>query len=185
TDLDAEPWASHRARIARREPYRDFRYLRGGPGEQRWVSISGVPRFDARGEFLGYRGVSSDITERIAAGRRVQEAYELLGAAIEHLGELVVLTNAEDRIVVANRQFIEFNSEVAQHIAPGKRYDEHSRAGLALGLFPDAEGREEQWVAARMAERHRPSGPIERRRQDGRWLQVADHRLPDGGTITF
>ena len=185
TDLDAEPWASHRARQARRELFRDFRYLRGEPGKQRWVSISGVPRFDAGGEFVGYRGVSSDITERIAAGRRAQEAYELLGTAIEHLGELVVLTNSADRIVVANRRFVEFNAEAAQHIAPGKRYDEHIRAGMALGLFPDARGREEQWLAERMAERRNPSGPVERRRQDGRWLQVEDHRLPDGGTITF
>jgi len=185
TDFGAAPWVSHLARIAHREPFRDFRYQRGEPDKQRWVSISGVPRFSATGEFLGYRGVSSDITERITAGRRVKEANELLAAAIEHLGEMIVLTNAADRIVVANRRFLEFNRAVAHFVAPGRKYDEHLRAGIALGMFPDAAGREEAWLAERMDHRHRPKGPIERRRQDGRWLQVEDHRLPDGGIISF
>ena len=59
--------------------------------------------------------------------------------------------------------------------------DEHLRAGIALGMFPEAAGREEQWLAERMANRRTPRGPVERRRQDGRWLLVDDQRLPDGG----
>jgi PAS domain S-box-containing protein len=52
-------------------------------------------------------------------------------------------------------------------------------------LFPDAVGREEAWLAERIAARHVPKGPVERRRQDGRWLIVDDQKLPDGGIVSF
>lgn len=184
-DLGEEPWASHVATLARHAPFRDLRAPRRWPGGESWVSVSGVPRFSERGEFLGYRGSSTDITEQVQAAQRARSAEDRLRLALENLGELICLTDAEDRIVLSNRRFIEFNSQVAEFVAPGRRYDEHLRAGIALGLFPDAVGREEEWITERMAVRLEPSGPVERRRQDGRWLMVDDRRLPDGSTISF
>jgi len=52
-------------------------------------------------------------------------------------------------------------------------------------MFPDAAGREEEWITERMSVRRNPRGPVERRRQDGRWLMVDDQVLPDGSIITY
>ena len=110
---------------------------------------------------------------------------ERLRGALEHLGEMICLTDADDRIVLANQRFVEFNARVAEHTAPGCFYSEHLRAGIALGLFPDATGLEEEWLAERLAVRGSRVGPVERRRQDGRWLMVDDQVLPDGGIISY
>jgi len=132
----------------------------------------------ASGEVAGLIGAIVDITSR-------KQAEERLKAGFEHLGEMIALTDKEDRIVVANRRFRDFNSQVAEYVEPGRRYDEHLRAGAALGMFPGAVGREDEWVAERIAQRRNPTGPVERQRQEGRWLLVDDQRLPDGGAVTF
>ncbi|MBM3580636.1 MAG: PAS domain-containing sensor histidine kinase, partial [Alphaproteobacteria bacterium] len=62
---------------------------------------------------------------------------------------------------------------------------EHIRRIVKAGLVPEAEGREEEWIAWRL-ERHRhPSGPFELRRQRGQTLRIVEHRLPDGSTVTM
>ena len=59
-----------------RRPFRNFVY-RAPPspdGSERWFRISGQPVFDPSGEFLGYRGVGSDVTELYLAKARAEEA---------------------------------------------------------------------------------------------------------------
>lgn len=64
--LDAEErarWADHFADLEARRPFRDFEFCL--PTEEKtWVlQSSGKPFFDGDGQFLGYRGISHDITE--------------------------------------------------------------------------------------------------------------------------
>jgi PAS domain S-box-containing protein len=184
-DPGSEPWAAYLSAIEQHKPFRDFRYPRNWPTGRHWVSTSAVPRFGAKGDFLGYRGIGSDVTESVEVAQRARMADDRLRAALENLGEMICLTDAEDRIVLANRRFVEFNAQVAGHLENGRRYDEHLRAGISIGLFPDAVGREEKWIAERVAMRRNPRGPVERRRQDGRWLMVDDQLLPDGSIITY
>ena len=66
---DAE-WAAHRADLEGRRPFRGFEYAIRQPGRGlRWIAIGGQPRFDLRGEFIGYHGVGRDITLRKRAER--------------------------------------------------------------------------------------------------------------------
>ena len=89
---DAAGWAAHRAALDARKPFRDFEIGRIDPdGEQRFLSISGEPMFGAAGEFVGYRGVGRDITQRRrderlvalehTAARRLADASDV-GAAL-------------------------------------------------------------------------------------------------------
>src|SRR5712691_9945278 len=58
-------WAAHKAVMDSRQPFRDVELGRiGVTGETFWVSISGAPVFDDSGKFIGYRGLSKNITER-------------------------------------------------------------------------------------------------------------------------
>src|SRR5690606_27806632 len=64
---DHEPvscsWAEHRRTLAARAPLADFILLRRGRGQpDRFLSISGMPMFDAAGRFRGYRGIARDVT---------------------------------------------------------------------------------------------------------------------------
>jgi PAS domain S-box-containing protein len=110
---------------------------------------------------------------------------ERLLAAFEHLRESIVLTDPEDRFVIANRAFRELNRNVAHAIQPGRKFEDYLRAGIAAGNYPDAVGREQEWMEARLAERRNPGKPVERQRSGGRWFLIDDRRLPDGSTIRF
>src|SRR5688572_7489205 len=64
-NLSEADWDRHRARLARREPFRDFEVQRKtADGSTVWISLCGEPVYDAAGQFKGYRGIGRDITAR-------------------------------------------------------------------------------------------------------------------------
>ena len=81
--LDAHPdmyagidWDSLLQRLNANQPFRDFIYRapQSADGIMRWRRMTGTPIFDAEGNFTGYRGVGSDITELYQAKARAEEA---------------------------------------------------------------------------------------------------------------
>ena len=101
-------WASHRADLDARRPFRGFEYaVRQGNRILRWVSISGVPRFDDRGEFLGYHGVGRDITLK-------KRAERLLLSRNEQLERLVAERTAE--LEQTNRDLEAFSRQLAHEL---------------------------------------------------------------------
>ncbi len=57
------------------------------PGKENWWSLSGHPKFDAEGEFVGYRGSAKDITtayNRAREDSRLAEYDSLTGLANRH-----------------------------------------------------------------------------------------------------
>lgn len=62
---DATLWQAHAETLDAHLPFRDFEFgRRDADGETRHYSISGEPIFAAGGEFMGYRGIGREITER-------------------------------------------------------------------------------------------------------------------------
>ena len=91
-DLDEEPekWRAHRAALDAREPFRAFTYrATRADGSTVWVSVSGRPVFDRQGRYLGYRGVATDVSDRI----RADEAERALQAARMELAHIARLTS--------------------------------------------------------------------------------------------
>ncbi|MGB0681085.1 MAG: PAS domain-containing sensor histidine kinase [Magnetovibrionaceae bacterium] len=77
-DLDeTEKWSQHRADLENRRPFKNFRYGYGLPdGREKYAAISGLPVFDDAGEFLGYRGAATDITDQIQVEKALRLAKE-------------------------------------------------------------------------------------------------------------
>ena len=64
-NMNEADWATHRAVLASKQPFRDLELQRRRPdGTLHWISVSGVPLLDGQGALRGYRGVGRDITER-------------------------------------------------------------------------------------------------------------------------
>ncbi len=148
-------------------------------GKIRHLLINGRPIFDEDGEFIGYRGTGSDITERVIARQRLLD----LSAAIEAMSEPVVVFDADDRFTFTNQAFRELNAEVAETIRIGESFEDHIRAIVARGLAPAAVGGKAEWITERMQRHHHPAGPIEVQRQDGRWYLAIEKKLPSGGQV--
>ena len=62
---DESGWQKHRAMLDAHLPFRNFEISRLRTNDaEHWISVSGDPVFSISGEFMGYRGVGADITER-------------------------------------------------------------------------------------------------------------------------
>lgn len=88
--LPAEDMPEIEAAVAARKPFRDLVYpQRRADGAASTVSISGNPRFDDDGRYLGYIGVCSDITLRrnwlkLQYGRQKMEALGQMAGGLAH-----------------------------------------------------------------------------------------------------
>ncbi|MFM9969913.1 MAG: PAS domain S-box protein, partial [Burkholderiales bacterium] len=84
-------WENHRATLEAHRPFKNFEYVRSGDdGNPYYASLSGEPVFDAQGDFAGYRGVGTNITERKMAEEQQKRLEAQLNQAqkMEALGTL-------------------------------------------------------------------------------------------------
>jgi PAS domain S-box-containing protein len=92
TDVESEPekWRLHRAMLDAHLPFRDFVYTVTGTGSAVYVQTSGKPFYDARGNFLGYRGTGTDITATIRADH-AEKALRKAQAELAHVTRVTML----------------------------------------------------------------------------------------------
>jgi PAS domain S-box-containing protein len=77
-------WAEHQEVLAARKPFRDFEYCQSSSdGTIRYVSSSGTPVYDDKGQFRGYQGVARDITERKRFEEELRSRKEMLELALK------------------------------------------------------------------------------------------------------
>jgi len=118
------------------------------------------------------------------ARAQAELAEARLRDAIDAIPEGVVFLDAEGRYILWNRRYAEIYHRSADLFRPGARLIDTLREGVRRGDYPDAVGREEQWLAARAAKLSTATG--ERHEQqvgDGRWLMIEERRTSDGGVI--
>ncbi len=93
TDVEEEPekWRLHVATLEAHQPFRGFVYrTAGADGSVAHTSTSGKPVFDADGRFLGYRGVSTDVTAAVRA-EQVERALHLAQAELARVTRVTTL----------------------------------------------------------------------------------------------
>ena len=75
--------------LSTRQPFVAEYRLRFNTGEYRWIMDSGVPRFDADGDFLGFIGTGTDITDRKIAEEELRESEVRFRQIVENACDLV------------------------------------------------------------------------------------------------
>ena len=111
-------------------------------------------------------------------------ALRSLEDAIESLSEGFALYDAEDRLVICNRQYREFHPTIQDLLVPGARWDELVHSAAERGQYAAAVGRVDEWVRDRVAKRHAARN-YELEHSDGRWFQISHQRTRGGGTAVI
>jgi signal transduction histidine kinase len=114
---------------------------------------------------------------------RAALAESRLRAAIDALPEGVVFLDPEGRYILWNRQYAEIYHRSADLFAPGRRLADTLAVGVARGDYPEAIGREKEWIAERLSMMASPGQRHEQRLSDGRWIMIEERRTADGGLI--
>jgi PAS domain S-box-containing protein len=152
-------------------------------GEIRQVEVHSGP-LELDGRELLYSMII-DVTERRAAEVRLLEAEALLRSAIETIGEAFVVYDAEDRLAFCNEEYRELYYLSAPVIEPGRSFEEIIRYGVERGQYKAAIGREEAWIAERMAAHRKGNQELIQQLDDGRWLKITERHTPSGHIVGF
>jgi PAS domain S-box-containing protein len=110
-DLETEPekWRPVRAALDSRKPFRDFVYRAlSGDGTPMSVRVSGKPVFYANGEFRGYRGTGTDVTEIVRAQEALRESERRSRSALDGIAGLVAIMTPNGEVETINRQCVEY-----------------------------------------------------------------------------
>ena len=176
-------WQQLQTLTAQCKPFRNMEFLRHGPDGFCWIRSSGVPVFDTDGQFQGYRGTGTDITQTKQAQITAQQTQQQLLTAIEAMPDMFAMYDADERLVLFNSRF-----QTAYHpveVYQGQAYREVLRALLQQQLLFEAVGREARWYRQRLR-RFRTAEPIfEAQYGADLWLEIRQQRMPDGGLVVI
>ena len=103
---DPEKWRRHRQLLEQRQPFRDFVYqtrLSDSHREGRYLKVSGKPIHDARGQFRGYRGTGTDITEQVKVEKALHESELRLRRIIDLVPHMIFAKDSYGHFLLANR----------------------------------------------------------------------------------
>jgi PAS domain S-box-containing protein len=105
TGVSQDVWRAHLEDIEQRRPFRDLVFQHSRPdGAMVYLSLGGVPVFDERGEFQGYRGVGRDITTLTEVENERRQQATFLNSIVENIPAMVFVKQAEDlKFTLLNR----------------------------------------------------------------------------------
>ncbi len=145
----------------------------------------------------GWVATHEDITERYRAERSLTEAkanaeraeraaraaHATLLDALDVVPEGLAVLDADDCYVLWNKRYAELYAQSGEALAVGTRFEGTLRYGLAHGQYPEADGREEQWLEERLTRHVQPQSTHEQQLAGDRWIRIEERRTADGGSI--
>ncbi|WP_035701174.1 EAL domain-containing protein [Bradyrhizobium genomosp. I (2014)] len=148
-------------------------------------------------EGKGWVATHEDITERHRTEKALAEAkataeqaeaaaraaHSHLTEALDVVPEGLAVFDKNDRLVLWNRQYAEVYAVSRDALVVGMPFESLLRAGLTAGQYPEAVGREEQWLVDRLARHALPHYSHEQHLAGDRWIRVEERRTSDGGSI--
>src|SRR6202043_3685046 len=85
------------------------------------------------------------------AMKEAERAHARLREAIDILPQGIVFLDPDGRYILWNQKYAEIYRRSADLFMPGARLRDTLRIGVARGDYPEAAGREEEWIAERLA----------------------------------
>jgi diguanylate cyclase (GGDEF)-like protein/PAS domain S-box-containing protein len=152
--------------------------------------ISGRPAKPSPKLSRSSRRVSTEIGEIVrkraeaeAAIADARKSHERLREAIDILPQGIVFLDADGRYILWNRKYSEIYNRSSDLFKPGARLADTIRVGVERGDYPEAIGREEEWIAERLAKLYQPADRHEQVLADGRCILIEERLTEDGGII--
>jgi PAS domain S-box-containing protein len=145
---------------------------------------------DGRVVTLSWTGVWSEaegqhffIGRDITDVKRLEQELEavrrrdaLVREAIDNIPEGFAIYDESDRLIVFNKGYQRLYPP-GTPVAIGVRLEDLMRDGIVRGIYPDALGREEEWLAGRLRHHREALNTVEQQLSDGRWVLVSKRRI--------
>lgn len=103
--------------------------------------------------------------------------------ALDVMADGFALYDADDRLILYNRKYVDYSPLVSDIIAPGVPKEEILRNSVARGALVLNGMDPEDYIAWRLHRHRNPAEPLEVQLADGRWLLITEKRTQDGGIV--
>ncbi len=155
--------------------------LKKADGTEFWISATmRINTFEGRDVVIA--GVL-DLSERKAREEDLKDARETLSDAIESLSEGFALYDSDERLVMCNSRYREFHARCADVIETGVEWSKVIGTAIDRGQYPEALGREEEWLAEHTDERNQFGVAHEYELDGDRWMKAVTTSTRDGGFV--
>ncbi len=120
----------------------------------------------------------SDRLEMMANAARTRMSH-----ALESMADGFALFDADDRLIAYNRRYVELNPQIADIIAPGRKFADMLEIGVERQGFKCGDTSPEEFLHWRIEEHRNPGEPHDLQISDGRWVRTHERRTKDGGIV--
>lgn len=110
---------------------------------------------------------------------------EILQEAVDEAPDAFVVWDESDRLFMSNRRYRHLDRRLEPHLRRGISFEETLRTGIRIGMYPESEGNEEQWIAERLENHNLAESSKLVRLDDGRWMNVVESRTSSGFLAGF
>ena len=121
----------------------------------------------------------------LVAYRRERRAAELLREVVGAIPGGVVMWDRHDRLTMCNQVFRDIYALCEPTLTPGASFESIIRFGISQGQYPEAAGREEEFVRDLVQAHRRGSQTAERQLPNGRWILIHEERTPSGHIVAI
>ena len=103
--------------------------------------------------------------------------------ALDVMADGFALYDADDRLILYNRKYVDYSPLVSDIIMPGVPKEEILRNSVSRGALVLNGMDPEDYIAWRLYRHRNPGEPLEVQLTDGRWLLITEKRTQDGGVV--
>jgi signal transduction histidine kinase len=149
------------------------------------ASIALVASFAGRQAQLAL-SLKAEIAERKRGEEELIQARRAdarLVSAVARLQAGIALFDENDKLVMANPTYRQIHEIIADVLVPGVPFETILRENVRRSRFDLGADEAEAYIARRLDQHRNPGPTVERRLNDGRWEQVREQRLNDGGLL--
>lgn len=151
-------------------------------GAAPWV----VAAFVAAGLVLAWAqflAVMRQLMDREYERQALEQSEGAMREALQALPLGIAVYDSHDRLMLYNAQATEMAPLRYGEDLIGQTFESILRRALERGTIPEAWGREEEWLAERLAARGQLDRPLLRPSTDGRWMHLYEIGTPSGGLV--
>ena len=143
-----------------------------------------APKLSPKGRKISE--ISEIVRKRAEAEAAIADAARSnarLREAIDILPQGIVFLDAEGRYILWNKKYAEIYNKSADLFEEGAMLRDTLKEGVARGDYPDAIGREDEWINERLEKLYHPGHRHEQTLSDGRCILIEERLTGDGGVI--
>jgi len=152
-------------------------------GKVRHIMVRGEPNLIVDGVVKQYQGSTQDITERKLQEYERLASEAMLDAAIENVPGGFLLVDKDGCIERFNRKFFDLYPKQQIYISEGVQFEEFIKYGIEQGVYQEALEAADEWLKQRMTRHLSVNVEFIDQITDGRWIQIALRRLPNGSRV--